>query len=207
MKHYFIIAILLISANFSFGQIVQRFDKETAEQFSGRFKPGNSQITHKVIESTWNSNPVIIAFYEQPYKLSKQEDPDQQEYLRIVPTIFIKTESNKYKKIIIDTIESEGGDPFIESIFFANTDKDSFKELIIIASWQQRHYQISGKLYGTFVYDNFNPNIKRKLVFLKDISQKLDGGFEGDREGEPVKAKYKTAGEIKGELIKLGYLQ
>lgn len=191
-------------ANFSFGQIINRVENESPEEFANRYKPSNSQITHKVIESKWNLNSIIIAFYEQEYNLPKIEDPDQELYIRIIPTLFIKTENN-YKKIIIDTIETEGGAPFIESIFFANADKDSLKELIIIVSWQQRHYEISGKLYGTFIYDNVTATNQIELNFLKDISAKLDGGFDGDKEGKVIRAKYKTAEAIKAELIRLGY--
>ena len=139
---------------FSFGQVVKRLDNESAEQFVTRVKPDSSNLTHKVIETKWNSTFVIIAFYDQTYKLPKHKDPGQQNYLRIIATIFIKADSNSYNKFLIDTIDTEGGDPIIESVFFANADSDKEKELIIISSWEQRHYDTNGKLYGTFVYDN-----------------------------------------------------
>jgi len=59
---------------------IQRNENETIEQFVERVKPENSKITHNVISTKWNSKPVLIVFYEQSYKLSKKQDPDQNSY-------------------------------------------------------------------------------------------------------------------------------
>lgn len=191
---------------FSFGQVVKRLFNESAEQFATRVKPDSSILTHKVIETKWNSTSVIIAFYQQTYKLPKQNDPNQQDYLHIIATIFIQADSNHYTKFLIDTIGTEGGDPNIENVSFANADKDTRKELIIIVSWEQRHYDVYGILYGTFVYDDVLTNPKMKLNFIKEISEKLNGGCDCSRsDGTNDKAKFKTSDDIKKELKRLRY--
>lgn len=205
MQHLINIASLLLLVTFCYGQSLKTND-ETTEHFAERLKPGNSKLTHKVLAIKWNATPVILAFYEQAYKFSLQEDPGQQEYSRIIATAFIQTDSNNYNRWLIDTIDSDGGDPVIESVFPANADQDKAKELIIIASWQQQHYDVSGTLYGTFVYDNLLTNAGQQLNFIKGLSEKLSGGCECDyRDGKSSRAKFKKAGEVRNALKNMGY--
>ncbi|MEO6736367.1 MAG: hypothetical protein ABIM97_08370 [Ginsengibacter sp.] len=191
-----------------YAQQIKRLEGETTDQFAGRLKPDSSELTHKVIDTKWNSTSVIIAFYQETYKLPKQNDPDQQDYLRIVGTIFIQSDSNSYEKFPIDIFDSEGGNPVIESVFFANADNDNKKELIIIVSWNQVHYDVGGILYNTFIYDNLINAGQTNLSPMKDLSEKLDGGCDCSwRDGTSRKAKYKTASDIKKGLTKLGFKQ
>lgn len=184
---------------------IQRNENETPEQFVERLKPKNSKITHKVIDTKWNSIPVIIAFYEQSYKLSIKQDPDQNVYKKIIATLFIEKSKNLYDKLIIDTFDTDGGTPKIETTFFSNSDKDVSKEIIIIVSWEQSSQEVSGTVYSTFVYDNLSSSSQDNLLFLKDISNKLSGGCECRfSDGRNKKAKFKTAKDIKDELLKLG---
>ena len=206
MRHCINITLILFWTTFSFGQLVQRQNNETAEQFTDRLKPDSSTLTHKVLETKWNSLPVIISLYDQTYKLPKENDPDQQTYHRIVGAVFIKLDSSKYSKTIFGTIDTEGGDPNIETVFFANADIDKTKELIVVASWEQRHYDVGGTLYGTYVFDYELTSATLEWKFLEEISRKLDGGCECSwRDGTSKKAKFKTASEIRNELTRLGY--
>lgn len=185
---------------------IQRNEAETTEQFAERLKPENSKISHKVISAQWNSLPVIIAFYDQTYKLSKNQDPDQTNYHRIIATLFVENQKNNYNKVIINTFDTDGGSPKIETILFANADKDVSKELITIVSWELSSQEVSGTIYKTFIYDDLLKNKSDKPVFLKEISTKLDGGCECSfSDGRNKKAKLKTAKDIKVELLKLGY--
>ncbi|WP_300570418.1 hypothetical protein [Flavobacterium sp.] len=207
MRHFISITILLFWTNLSFGQIelVSRKDNETVEQFAERQKPENSTLTHTVLKTKWNKVPVIISLYDFPYKLPVQDDPDQQTYHRIGGFVFSQLDKNTYSKITFGSIDTEGGDPTIETVFFANADNDKAKELIIIAFWKQRHYDVNGTLYGTYVFDNETIEKTLDLKFLEEISKKLVGGCEctwGD--GTNKKAKLKTALEVKQELIRLG---
>ncbi|MFD2162589.1 hypothetical protein ACFSJU_09320 [Paradesertivirga mongoliensis] len=205
MRHCLIVTTLLYSFFLASGQEVQRKKDETLERFVERFKPEHSTVTHKVIQTNWDLKPVILAFYDQAYKL-RPNSPDEQEDHRILAVLFVKSKTNHYQKIFIDTIPTEGGAPTIESFFFANADKDLKKELVIIASWNVQHYDVSGTLYQTFVYDNMSNLKDNKLRFLKYISNKLSGGCECDWQDERSrKAKFTTAASIKDELKRLGY--
>lgn len=207
MRHIINITLLLFWTTYSFGQLVQRNDNETTEQFAERHKPENSTLTHKVLETKWNSLPVIISLYDQTYKLPIKNDPDQQTYHKIVGAVFVQSDKHNYSKTTFGTIDTEGDNPSIETVFFANADTDTTKELIIIASWEQRHYDVSGTLYGTYIFDyELTSTIEWK--FLEKISRKLDGGCECSwRDGTSKKVKYKTALNIKKELTRLGYKQ
>jgi len=208
MRHCINITLLLLWTTFSFGQLVQRQVNETAEQFVERLKPDSSTLTHKVLETKWNELSVVISFYDQTYKLPIQNDPDQQIYHKIVGAVFIQLDKNNYSKTTFGTIDTEGGDPNIETVFFANADSDKTKELIIIASWEQRHYDVNGTLYGTYVFDYELTSAILKWKFLEEISRKLDGGCECSwRDGTSKKAIFKTAKEVKNKLIRLGYKQ
>src|SRR5450631_28746 len=143
MRYFLYSALLLVITNFSFGQRVYRHYNESAEQFVSRYMPDHSKLSFNVLETKWNTKPVIIAFFDQEYKLTIQEDPDQQNYRRVIGAIFFKTDDNYYTKFLIDTIESEGGDPKIENVFFANADKGKNKELIILVSWPQLHADVT----------------------------------------------------------------
>ncbi|RZK89946.1 MAG: hypothetical protein EOO98_09340 [Pedobacter sp.] len=208
MRHFINISILLFWTTLSFGQIqlVPRKDNETAEQFAERQKPENSTLTHKVLETKWNGNPTIISLYDITYKLPEENDPGQQTYHKIIGFVFSELGKNTYSKVTFGTIDTEGGNPSIETIFFANADNDKAKEIIIIGSWEQRHYDVNGTLYGTYVFDNQTIEKTFDLKFLEEISKKLDGGCECNwRDGTNKKSKFKTASEVKKELTRLGY--
>ncbi len=171
-----------------FDQDIQRLDNEKTEQFAARLKPENSILSHKVIETTWNQDSIILAFYDQTY-----HDGYTRESHRIIATSFILNSNKRYSKFLIDTIQMQGGSPKIESVFLANADYDIKNELIIIASWVQTHYDVHGVLYYTFVYDNLLTDPQMKLDFLKDISEKLEGGCEcnwSDGRVNKVKLRY-----------------
>ncbi len=193
-------------APFCLGQPAERGYKEAIEQFATRYIPADAQLLPGAIETKWNGKPVVIAFFEQTYKLSVQDDPGQEEYKRVIGKIFFQTDSNLYNQLIIDSIESEGGAPKVEAVFFANADKDKNKELVVLVSWPQLHADVRGTLYGTYIYDDLLKTSEKKLCFKRSISQKLSGGCECTYEnGKTKKAKYKKAADIRSALKRLGY--
>jgi hypothetical protein len=197
---------LVLYTNIAFSQTVKRLDQETPVQFVKRFTPAGSSVTHQVIEAKWNTIPVIIAFYDQIYRLPKANDPDQEDFHRIIGTIYYQLDSNSYARAQIDTFDTEGGDPVIESVFFANADRDPGRELIAIVSWEQNHADVNGKLYGTYVFDDLSVKEAGKLKLLKDISNRLAGDCECSwSDGTSKKVKFKTAKNIRAELQRLGY--
>lgn len=203
----YITTILLLSATLSFGQVVERFDNETPEQFITRFQPENSISPENVIVTIWNTTPVIIAFYDQTYTLDSNKT-HREEYHRIIAVAFMQERTNSYRKILIDIIENEGGTPHIDTVFFANADKDIQKELILIVSWPVRHYDVNGTLYETFIYNDLPSNTQTTPKYLQYISEKLSGGCNCNwRDGTHKKAKFKTAADVKRGLKRLRYKQ
>lgn len=210
MRHFFNIIILLFWTTLSFGQIELslRKDNETAKQFAERQKPENSTLVNKVLERKWNGNSVIIALYDIIYKLPLQRDPDQRTYHKIQGFAYFKLDKNTYSKVTFGTIDTEGCNPSVETVFFANADTDKVKELIIIVSWDQRYHDVNGTLYSTYVFDDETIEKTLALKFLEEISKNLDGGCECTWiDGTNKKSKFKTAAEIKKELVRLGYKQ
>ncbi|MDT0678795.1 hypothetical protein [Autumnicola musiva] len=200
MKNIVSIFIIILFPLLISGQAIKKHSNDSIEEFALRNKPEKAEKISFIKVAKWNSKEGIFVFYKENFK-DENLTSDNKTYTRLIGNLFIRTpKNNKYKRILIDTIHQEGGDPKIEDLFFANADNDQYDELIIITSWNQRHYQISGKIYGTFIYDEWkNLNIDY-LIFQEEISKIVDGGFDGNREGEIVKAKYKNRDEIISKL-------
>ena len=187
----FLIAFLL-GALTSSAEEVKRLENETLENFARRVGPPQSELTHSVIETeVWGRMKTVLAFYETESKTFGY--------------IFLPQNANTYQKILIGTFEPEGGDPQIESVFFANADRDKAKELIVICSWPQRHYDFSGTLYGTFVFDDLKSG-SAELKLLESVSRKVSGDCECEwRNGKKRISRYKTAASVRAGLRKLGF--
>lgn len=176
---------------------------ESATAFVSRNIPSNGSLAHPVIEtSAWQlAAPAIIAFYEHP------PAPGDITEATISAFVFAPISPTKYEKILVDDYGAEGGNPKIESVFFASTDKTNDKKLIVIVSWEQNHAYVKGTLYETFIYSfpKTTP-YPPKLPYLKALSDQLSGGCDCRRpieEGPSTKAKFKTAADIKKALKKL----
>ena len=152
--------------------------------------------------SEWSVDKSIFAFYVLTHRYPKEEE----NYEDVLGYLYVPVAPNTYKRIFIDTFENEGGPADINAIFFANADKDTARELVVMIKWFAKHYQIEGYLYETRIYDNIpKGTYPDKLVFLKKTSAKVSGAFDGYREGEDVISKFKTAKEVRAGLKKLGY--
>ena len=197
----FVIAFLL-GTNTSSAEEVKRLENETIENFARRNGPPQSELTHPVIETdAWGHKKTVLAFYEAESKTSGQTER------KIVGYIFLSQDAITYQKIRIGTFEPEGGDPKIEAVFFANADKDKAKELIVICSWPQRHYDFSGTLYGTFIFDDIRTGASpTELSFLENVSERVSGDCECQwRNGKKRTSRYKTAASVRAGLRKLGF--
>lgn len=208
IKCLFLTVLLLAASSFgsaqssSLGEEVKRLENETAESFAVRYKTPQSELAHTVIETAaWGNRKTVIAFYETNKKESGNATTQIDGY------VFMLTSSDTYKKILIYSFEEEGSAPKIEAVFFANADEDKAKELIVICSWAQLHYDVSGTLYATFVFDDIprgsNPAV---LSFLEAVSDKVSGGCDcWYRDGRKGTKKYRTAAQVKAGLKKLGF--
>jgi len=162
----FLLAFLL-GSHTSSAEEVKRLENETLENFAGRNGPPQSALTHSVIETeAWGQKKTVVAFYETE---SKSSDQTERKTGRLhIPTLGCEHISTQ--KILIGTFEPEGGDPQIEAVFFANADQDKAKELIVICSWPQRHYDFSGTLYGTFIFDDLRTGTSPTELSFSKVS-------------------------------------
>lgn len=203
MKRFLVALSLLCAVLPAYASSVTRRAKETAESFAKRNGPPQTTLVHHVIEtSAWGgTSPAIIAFYEQAFEQSGQG------YRRVVGYMYVPEAPNTYRKVLIGTFEPEGGDPAIETVFFANAGRGERPKLIIICSWPQVHYDFQGTLYATFVYAAPRPGAQAtKLTLEESMSKKLDGGCEcAWRDGTRRVAKYKTADDVKAALRTMGH--
>ncbi len=178
MRLTLIIIGLFILFSVSYGQSLTRHDNETAEMFVNRLKPDSSEFAHAVLETkSLNINKnIIVAFYEKTIYEVRQMPTyiDHDDYEIIIGYLYVPIGNNNYRKVLIDTISSDGGDPEIISVFFANADKDSIKELVVLCRYPQVHYDYGGDFYETFVYDNPTDTTER-LTYLKELSEKFFG--------------------------------
>ena len=198
----FLLAYLLW-APFSSAQEVTRFENETLENFAKRNGPQQAELTHTVIETTaWDKQKTVIAFYITKIKLNDGNPATQ-----VDGYLFIPKSTNTYEKILINNFEEEGATPQIVAVFFANADKDKAKELIVICSYLQRHYDVNGTLYSTFIFDNPLPGANTtQLKFLEDVSERVSGSCDCEwRDGKKKTSKYKTASSVRLGLKRLGF--
>lgn len=198
MKYLFLL-LAFVSASVCLAQPYYRLNGETKEAFVTRICRTRN-FAHPILETNeWDSTHKSIIYF-LPAKTSEGD--------AVIGYLLVPLSMMSYRKVLIDTIFQEGGDPKIESVLFANADKDSKRELIVMTSWPQSHpgAGIEGTLYGTYIFDDPGTDIHEyQLKFFKDLSEKLDGGFEGVRDRETVKANYKNAAQIRAGLRKMGY--
>lgn len=104
---------------------------------------------------------------------------------------------NKSKRI--DTYETEGGKPAVQTVFFMTI--DGKKNVIVLISWEQLHRaeNINGnffRVYG-YVYEKNNLIVNKKINSDPNLS-----GQDGDFSGEQLFFKYKNAKAIKEYILK-----
>lgn len=199
MRHTLTIIIILITVSVSYGQSLTRQENETPEMFANRLKPDSSEFAHPIIEtkSLDTTKSVIVAFYKKTIYETKQMATyvDHNQYDIIIGYLYIPTNGSSYRKVLIDTISSDGGNPEIISVFFANANKDKKKELIVLCKYPQVHYDYGGDFYETFIYDNPTDYTKR-LTYFNELSEKFWGcecAWRDEEKRKPEKAKFKTA--------------
>jgi len=198
MKHLFLL-LTFFSTTLCFGQPYQRLNGETSEAFVKRITR-TAALAHPVIETNaWDPTHKSIIYF-LPLGTKKGA--------AIIGFVLVPKSMMTYRKILIDTFFQEGGDPEVENVLFANADGDKEQELIIMIRCPQNHSAagIVGTLYGTHIFDDPSPTIEEyQLKFFKELSEKLDGGFEGKRNKETVKADFRNPIQIRTGLRKLGY--
>ena len=180
--------------------IFERLKDEKPDAFIKRIYP-NKETVHPIFQvKEWDTTRLMIVAFFAP------TTAEQEEGIGAFGFAFVEKENNKYAQIVIDTIYQEGDLPTIETVFFANCDKDKKREMFVLNTYNIKHQGVSGKIYETKVYDDINmAKPPRKFRFLEAQSAQFDGGFEGENEEGKQKAKYKEVKEIRGELKRLGF--
>lgn len=204
---FLILNILFIPA---FCQSFEKYAGETPEQFVERTKPDSSTVVHSVLQTKkiGTQENALMVFYSKPMfqqRLHKPDDYAPQIGVYILGYLFIPQASQKYERILIDTIFPDGGDPEILSVFNVNADDDKEKELAVLCIYEQRHYDYNGAFYETFFYD-YNRQ-EKQFTFLRGLSNQFYGCACSLRDGNVQEAKYKTAKEVKEGLNEMGFKQ
>lgn len=183
---------------------VIRLPDETTDEFVKKNGPSvEEKLAYPVMEaeSEIKGLRTIITFYYESYRHERAVQT------RIQGLMFVPVGVDRYRKVIIDTYDVNGGDPKLEAAFFANADHEPAEELVVICSWALNSYDFSGNYFSTSIYKMPQPNGREeKLRLLKEI----DGGLDGDRrneieEWESVVSKNKTEEQVRATLKKMGY--
>jgi hypothetical protein len=203
MKMMWTKALLLLLLAFSLSAEATTIERRPGESLAAllaRTGPADGTLAHPPIESAvWNfTNPAVLAFYEVPKQIDGETSRE------IDGFVLVPSTAAQYEKIGIDHFGVEGGDPKIETVFFAPVGSDPKKRLFIIVSWPVVHANVNGTLYATYAYDPPVMPGAGKLVFLGRLSDQLSGGCDCVRTDEPSsKAKFKTAGAVRDALKKM----
>lgn len=206
--------LTLLSANLtvantvkSSGTLVKRLAGETPVQFLVRCRPlysfFNEENAQWVKETTeWGGNePTIIAYFTHSYFESQAAEAEPKSIL--LAYMYVPTAKDTYKRIFLDTLASDGSPVKITGTYFANTDADPEKELIIMAAGQMKGKEASGTLYMNRVFDNVTRPVQNRAKKLTDVTSAIDGELEGTRTGKASKAKYKTFKDVEPVLAKM----
>jgi hypothetical protein len=182
---------------------VNRAKDESATDFARRLAPETGEMVGDVLETeAFGTKRAVIAFYKLDFKA-------KYDYTEVHGYLYMPRTGDEYDKVLIDKFEEEGDTPKIESVFFANADKDAAKEMVVICSWRQQHYDVSGTLYATYIFDDISGNKSPpRLMHLKKVSEKVSGGCDcSHRDRTRPNKSFETAGQVRLGLKKLGYKQ
>ena len=153
--------------------------------------PGGSNP--HITAADWNGTPTLFVDFQ-----TANDDPE-----RMVMALR-RQSSGGYRAIKVTAGEQEGGMPDVAAIGFANADRDAAKELIVILTWPQQHYDVNGTLYEVRIFDDPAPGVDA-LTMLK-LSRRFDAGCDcSRRDGSVDHYRFKTVALVRAELRRLGY--
>lgn len=211
MKYLQALLICFLFLSSSMAQNFHRNAGETAAEFASSILPNDSaRLVGQVLETNdWDSTKkLIIAFYAATVQMTApQKEAFNQK--AVLGFVFVPLADGQYKRMLIDTFMEAVSRPYIESVFFANADKDKAKELVILCSWNLGGFtsRIAGKVYHAFLYDHLNfAKLPERIKVLHHLDKTFKPEFDGVGDGAKKSiAKYKSAEEIKKKLKALRY--
>lgn len=158
--------------------------------------------TLNLTPAKWNGRSVLFADYSRPMKDAPPEDPDLSE--RPVVALW-RAANGSFERADVTLGEHSGGEPQVAAIGFANADFDPADELIVMLTWDIRHYDVSGTMYGVVIVDDAKPG-QTALVELSDLRRHFEDACDCEhRDGPPSRAQFTTISDVKAELKRLGY--
>jgi len=210
MKYTILTILTLTLVLASESQTFQRLTNESAETFIKRIYKVE-ELSHPIIETKeWDtSKKVIICFIEF----------ESNEGGGVLGYLLTPTTNQIYKQTLIDTFFQGGGASSrkIETVFFANADKDKSREIIVMTkamahSPRYADNDLQGYFYESYIYDNYNlqapPNSLTQFKKLSEEFQEFEGIANDSKTGRFLrkeKAKYKDSKAIRLKLKQLGY--
>jgi hypothetical protein len=203
--------MLLLSLTIvSNGQTFIRQSGEGPDEFAKRiFKV--EKLAHPIIETNeWDANKkVIICFVELESVYGSG----------VLGYTLTPLDEHTYQQTFIDSFNVSGGigSVSIESVFFANTDNDKARE-IIITTKSELHLprysdnNIQGNFYDNYFYDNYNltfpPFALTKFVKLNNKFSDFEGITYDNETGKVKKrekSKYKDPKAVRLKLKEMGF--
>lgn len=189
------------------GQTVKSVAGETDVQFAVRVRPLYTEFPEEMAPwvkrtDVWNNASSMLAFYTQRY-YQENESGKQEMKSRTIGCVFIPNGPDTYKRSLIDTFSNDGYPVKIAAVFYANVDSDDTKELIVIATSQQKGKDGNGTRYIIRAYDHIGKPYPARMKYLEAVAAQIAGGFEGSKDGKPSKALNKTEKDVMESLKKL----
>ncbi len=193
------------------GQWVKKMPNEPFLQFAVRCRPIYTQSTDSLNRwikkfSNWSGGmTAAVSFYEHNITFvdaDKNTNPGKE----LIGYAYLPLNQQLYRRVLLDTFSFFGVAPQIKAVFFANADKDTAKEMVVLCSVPVKNKAMEGTVYITTIFDDEKPGIpSSRLRRLSDISMRMTGGVEGTMNGKPSKARYKTEMEIREGLKAEGF--
>jgi hypothetical protein len=172
-------AVLILGSSAGAQEVIKRKPGESLQVFAKRIIPPKTDLVHTVIEGKFGgfANAVVL-FFDNTDKLSAG----------FTGWVLALNADGSYKKYILPAIEAIPGqfEFSINSVFFANADKDPQLELIVLYE-QYRNGTGEDPFHAAFVY-HWDGNA---FVSLRNVEPKLN--------------KLTTAKAVRMKLKALGY--
>ena len=207
MTKIILVLLCVFLLNFLFSQSCIKHTNETTTTFLENNKPtDNAKILGKIIETKeWNDSINLLFVFYSVSRMERAEDR-QWKITEIKGYVFIPENDSVFKRIYIDTYAQQGSFAIIDTLFFANADKDASKELVILCKWDSKDTEGNpSKIYSASFYDNIqNNNQTEELTILSDFETVFGNQFEGiNKKGKLITAKYKSIVQINKKLKKI----
>lgn len=149
----------------------------------------------ETLPTVWNRAPVVFVNY-------LVARPEQTQRLLFVVH---RDAPGNLQQTRVTAIDEEGGLPEIAAIGFANADRDPARELIVIQTWPQQHYDYGGAFYEVRLFDDLKPG-QVALIPLDRVSKRFALGCECNwRDGKTEHYRFKTILAVQRELRRIGF--